>query len=91
MGDHKKILLSLPDSLVESLDRLAKREHTSRADLIRNGLSRFAREEEQKELYEQMRAGYQEMGEINLSLAEGALFADTEQIVNYEERLSECE
>ncbi len=43
------------------------------------------------EMERKLKKGYKEMGSINLSLAEMCFDADSEQLRQYEEKLTECE
>ncbi len=91
MEKQKKILLSLPASLVDKLDDLSARSNHSRSALIRSVLLSYAEEAERQDLTEQMKCGYEAMGEFSLSFAEESLPLDTQQQISYEETLSECE
>ncbi len=91
MAQYKKILISVPDNLLEELDILASNQKTNRSLIVREAMSLYIREKRKVELREKMRRGYEEMAEINLRLAEGCLGADNDQQSIYEERLGEME
>lgn len=91
MAQYKKILISVPDNLLEELDILVSNEKTNRSVIVREAMSLYIREKRKVELREKMRRGYEEMAEINLGLAEGCLEADNAQQSIYEERLREME
>ena len=91
MSTHKKILLTLPEDLLFEIDALVAASGTSRSKFIREGLTRFVLEQKKIKIREQMEKGYQEMGSVNLALAEEWLVADNLQIENYLQMLSECE
>lgn len=91
MEPRKKILLSLPVSVADALCRLSERSSLSRSELIRRILADYVKDAAHRELAEQMRSGYRKMGAVNLRLAEEALTTDAEQIISYEQFLSECE
>jgi len=91
MVQNKKILLSLSDTLLEDIDALASEQGISRSDFIRTAAAEYVKKEKQHRLREALKQGYQEMGEINLSLAEMCCGADTEAWEASEEKLSECE
>ncbi|MDF2984974.1 MAG: putative transcriptional regulator, CopG family [Eubacterium sp.] len=91
MAQYKKILISVPDNLLEEMDTLVSNEKTNRSMLVREAMSLYIREKHKVELRENMRKGYEEMAEINLRLAEGCLGADNDQQSRYEERLGEME
>ena len=91
LAQYKKILISVPDNLLEELDILASNQKTNRSLIVREAMSLYIREKRKVELREKMRRGYEEMAEINLRLAEGCLGADNDQQSIYEERLGEME
>lgn len=91
MAQYKKILISVPDNLLEELDIMVSNEKTNRSMIVREAMSLYIREKHRVELRDKMRRGYEEMAEINLRLAEGCLGADNDQQSVYEERLGEME
>ncbi|MEW6244632.1 MAG: ribbon-helix-helix protein, CopG family [Bacillota bacterium] len=76
MGANKKIVLTLPSSLLAEVDGVAKTEASSRSELIRRATRAYLEERRRTRLREQMRSGYQEMAAINLRLAEEGLSPD---------------
>ncbi len=91
MAQNKKILLSLPEDLLESLDEMAKRDGVSRTDFIRTLLQDYVQTKQRSLLRKQLKSGYAEMGKMNLELAEMCFDADTEAWQTGEENLSESE
>lgn len=91
MAQYKKILISVPNNLLEELDIMVSNEKTSRSMLVREAMSLYIKEKRRVELRDKMRKGYEEMAEINLRLAELGIGADSEQQGIYEERLGEME
>jgi CopG family transcriptional regulator/antitoxin EndoAI len=91
LAQYKKILISVPDNLLEELDIMVSNEKTNRSMVVREAMSLYIREKQKVELRDKMRRGYEEMAEINLRLAEGCLGADNDQQRIYEERLGEME
>jgi len=91
LAQYKKILISVPDNLLEELDIIVSNEKTNRSMLVREAMSLYIREKRRVELRDKMKRGYEEMAEINLRLAEGCLGADNDQQRIYEERLGEME
>ena len=91
MTQNKKILFALPDALLDDVDALAQMQNVSRSDLIRTAVAEYVKKEKQHRLREALKQGYQEMGQINLSLAEMGCTADTQALNACEEKLSECE
>ncbi len=88
---QRKISVTLPGFLVEETDRLASSFNRSRSEVIALAIEKYLKETEIIRLKEQMKKGYPEMGEINLSLAEDSLLSDESACKIYEDFLSECE
>ncbi len=91
MSQYKKIMVSIPDNLLEEIDNMVTVEKTNRSELVREAMILYLRERRKISLREEMKLGYEEMAEINLKLAEVCLAADNEQQCKYEERLGEME
>jgi len=91
MAQLKKIIVSLPDSLLCEIDSIVSLEKTSRSSFVREAMNFYIREKCRLAISEKMRKGYQEMAKINLEIAAYGLAADNETMFSYEEKLSECE
>ena len=91
MPQYKKILISLPLETIEGIDEFASYEGVSKSEFIRRGLNEFVLGKRREKMREELKKGYVEMGEINLSLAEMCFEADNDTQLCYEEKLSECE
>lgn len=65
----KRIMISLPDSLLAEVDGVAAAERLNRSELFREAMKLYIAECKRRSLREQMRRGYLEMATINLSLA----------------------
>ena len=88
---QRKISVTLPGFLVEETDRLASSFNRSRSEIVALAIEKYLKETEIIRLREQLKKGYPEMGEINLSLAEDSLLSDESACKIYEDFLSECE
>lgn len=77
--DNKKIVLSVSEALLSETDEISSSEKVSRALSVR------------KSKTEALKQGYRDMGKINLRLAEESIVADNEQLLTYEQKLSESE
>ena len=84
-----KILLNLPEELINEIDALAKEQNVSRSQFIRDGLCQVLRIKHKLEVEEKMKLGYQQMAEINLQWAQLGLMADEMALRAYEAALSE--
>ena len=91
MSELKKILISIPDSLLQEVDMLVSNEKKNRSQLIREAMRLYIDHKRRREIRDAMKKGYQEMAEINLKLAEMCFDVDSEIQGQYEEKLAECE
>lgn len=86
----KRIMISLPESLLEEVDGLAMLEKRNRSEFIREAMKLYILERKRRTIREQMKTGYQEMAYINLSLAEENYDAENEVQEFFENQLAEC-
>lgn len=91
MPRHKKILVSLPDSLLLEADSLATQQNVNRSELIRNAMRQYITYSKKQNLTQQMKKGYEQMAGINLEISEYCVSADNKTQQFYEEKLAECE
>lgn len=78
MADLKRIMISLPNTLLEEVDGMVALENKNRSELIREAMRLYIGDKKRRYLREQMRKGYQEMASINLSLAQEGLPSEEE-------------
>ncbi len=91
MSQLKKVLITVPDALLEQVDSAAKGENLNRSELVREAMKMYLREKKKQSIKEQMKNGYQEMADINLSIAKMCFEAEEQTLSAYEEKLAECE
>lgn len=91
MADSKKIAVCMPDTLIKEIDDMVCHECNNRSEFIRNAMRFYLAEMKRATKLEEMKSGYMEMSEINITLAEIGLTSDNETIIGYETRLAECE
>ena len=91
MASLKKILVSIPENLLEELDSIVNAEHVNRSELLREATRLYIQERKRKDLIERMKRGYELMAGINLRLADEALACDNEQFNFYEKKLKEID
>ena len=91
LSHFKKVLITMPDNLLEEIDALAKRENKNRSEMVREVMKIYIKEKQRDYIVRSLSKGYQEMAEINLSIAQMCLDADEEISRHYEEKLTECE
>ena len=91
MAELKKILVSLPDSLLQEVDEIVAIEKKNRSEFIREAMKLYIRERHRIEITEKMKKGYEEMARINSEMTEVGLESDVRALEEYEAILSECE
>ena len=91
MAELKKILVSLPDSLLQEVDAIVAIEKKNRSEFIREAMKLYIRERHRIEIREKMKKGYEEMARINSEMTEVGLESDVRVLEEYEAILSECE
>lgn len=75
MAATRRIVVTVPEPLLQQVDGLAAMERINRSALIREAVRIYVEERKKRDMRERMRRGYQEMGRINLTLAEeGPIF-----------------
>lgn len=91
MAETKRIMISLPNSLLEEVDGLLSVENKNRSEFIREAMKLYIRERKKIQMGERMKKGYEEMSQINLTLAEMGLEEDMKELDKYEVKLTRCE
>ena len=91
MSRHKKILITMPDALLDEVDNLATEQNLNRSEFIREAMKLYIREKKKADIASKLKKGYEEMSKLNLEIAEFCLEADNIQQQSYEEKLAECE
>lgn len=91
MGNLKRVMISLPHSLLQEVDVIVEKENGNRSQFIREAMQLYISERQKKDIREKMKQGYIEMGDINLELANTGFSVDLGMIEEYEENLAECE
>ena len=70
-----KVVVTMPDNLLEEVDIAARKEKTNRSRFFRKVLARYLEEQKKREFEALMAEGYQEMAEENVTDAMGYLGA----------------
>lgn len=92
VAQTKRIVVSVPDELLASMDDPATRDARSRSAFVREAIRLLVRQRQWLVVNgERLRRGYQEMGALNRRLAEEGLADDLASIEDYERRLGESE
>jgi CopG family transcriptional regulator/antitoxin EndoAI len=72
----KRIMISLPDYLLQEVDGVVEHENSNRSELIRQAMKMYLLERKKRVLREAMQRGYMEMAKINLHMASEAFHAE---------------
>ncbi len=83
MKEQKKVVVSVPKPLLDKADAMAQSQNQSRSELIRRAVA-FYLTHMQKQ---QLAAGYQEMSDLNLKLAEESVTSDNDSLSLYEQKI----
>lgn len=74
----KRIMISLPQHLLQEVDGVVEKEKSNRSELIRQAMSLYLKERKKRFIRETMQKGYMEMAKINLNMASEAFGAEEE-------------
>ncbi len=91
MAQAKRIAVSMPDSLLQEVDGIVRRETGNRSAFVREAVLLLVEERRRRERLEQCRAGYQTMGKLNLALAEEGMETAALDLDEYEDYLQKRE
>lgn len=72
----KRIMISLPDHLLQEVDGIVEKEKSNRSEFIRQAMKLYLMERKKRVLRESMQRGYMEMAKINLHIALEAFQAE---------------
>lgn len=83
MAERKRIGVSLPVSLLNEIDRLvgSGKVPRSRSQLFLEAVKFYLGELHRRQFEEALRSGYEQMGQINLSLSQEGYVAETEALL----------
>lgn len=90
MPGVRRIMISLPENLLQEVDGLASMAKQNRSEFVREIVRVYISECKRRDLREQMKMGYREMARINLALAIEGYELEDEVQMYYELKLAEC-
>lgn len=90
MSGIKRIMISIPEQLLEEVDGFVSLENRNRSEFIREAMKLYLAEKKRRRMRDQMKKGYQEMAQINLKLAAEHYEIENEVQDYLEEKLAEC-
>ena len=91
MAEQKKVLISVPASLLEQLDDTARKNGSSRNEAVRSAIREYVAQKRRQEIAVRLKEGYAAMAAINSEWAAMCFEADSECVFGYEEKLAESE
>lgn len=84
MTESKRIVISLPESLLAEVDGIVTIEKRNRNEFIREAINSILQERRKIGIREQMRKGYLEMAQLNLAIAKELFSAEEESFKYFE-------
>ena len=91
MAETKRIMVSLPNSLLKEVDFIVSMEKKNRSEFVKEAIKLYIREKRRLEVSQRLKDGYVEMSKINLALAEIGFEQDMVELNIYETKLTGCE
>lgn len=91
LAESKRIMISLPESLLEEVDGIVTLEKRNRSEFIREAINSILHERRKKGIREQMRKGYIEMAQLNLAIAKELSSTEEEASRHFIEKHMECQ
>lgn len=82
----KRIMISVPDYLLQEFDGLVSLEKKNRSEFIREAMKLYIAERRRCLIHEEMKKGYQEMAAINLAIARECFGMETQVITGCDEK-----
>ncbi|MDD3269222.1 MAG: ribbon-helix-helix protein, CopG family [Syntrophomonadaceae bacterium] len=89
MPASKRIIITVSESLLLEVDNITTMESKNRSQIVREAIKFYLGERKRILAMEQMKKGYLEMSEINLSLASKNSGVEEEAMINDIEKLLE--
>lgn len=72
MSANKRVVVYVPQGLLEELDGVAVKEHLNRSEAIREALEMYVTEQRKEDIRTSLQQGYVEMARLNLRIASEA-------------------
>lgn len=89
MSQTKRIMVSVPNKLLQEVDRAVQEDKINRSQFVREAMQLYIRERKKSALRNELKDGYQRMAALNLILAEEG--SDDKLLDQYESQLAEAE
>lgn len=72
MSGNKRMVVYIPEQLLEQVDDVARRDSANRSEVVREALRMYVIEQKKHEIRAMMQQGYMEMARLNLCIASEA-------------------
>lgn len=89
MPASKRIIITVPENLLLEVDNITVVESKNRSQIVREAIKFYVGERKRNLLKEQMKKGYLEMADINLTIASENFGLDEEALANCLDKLLE--
>lgn len=89
MPSSKRIIITVPENLLSEVDDLTAVVSKNRSEIVREAIRFYLGERKKNLTREQMKKGYLEMAELNLTLASENYGAEEEALTNGIDKLLE--
>ena len=89
--ERKEISITLPEDIISDIDTMSKALHISQSTFIESVIKMYLAERRRIENKDNLKKGYIEMGEINLSISNEFFSSDQATQDAYEHYLMGCE
>ncbi|NLB18837.1 MAG: ribbon-helix-helix protein, CopG family [Syntrophomonadaceae bacterium] len=89
MPASRKIVVNVSEKMLAEIDQIGGITSRNRSEVVRDAIRLYLKEQRKRDLYEQMRKGYVEMGDINRRIAEECFYGDHEALQSGLEKLAE--
>lgn len=92
MSENKKIVVSLPQSLLEEFEEVLDcKSPNTRNRFIKEAVASYIKERKKSDFSEWMKRGYEEMADLNSEIAESVFSCDCMDLAKYEAVLAESD
>ncbi|GGA48702.1 hypothetical protein GCM10007416_22330 [Kroppenstedtia guangzhouensis] len=78
LSETKRIMISLPQQLLQEVDGMVEKENSNRSEFVRQAMKLYLYERKKRLIREMMQRGYMEMAKINLNIASESFEAEEE-------------
>ena len=78
LSETKRIMISLPQQLLQEVDGMVEKETLNRSEFVRQAMKLYLYERKKRLIREMMQRGYMEMAKINLNIGSESFEAEEE-------------